>query len=261
MASERELSQVPPDEFVVARNALARELRERGEAEEAKRVAALRRPSTPLWIVNQLGRRAPAAVEELIDATQRAGKAQVHAGARDQLRDAMHAQRQALQKLLGEAEKTAAGIGARITPEIQRRIHDTLQTAATADPNALRNGTLAEELSAAGFGALLTGAAPTAQHLHANAAAAGAKAAAQRSAFHEHAAAQKQRLAEKRDHLLREREIQHAQQAARRLAGRAEQFERVAARAGEAAEKAQARAEQARIAANEAASRLLGLRR
>src|SRR4051812_5837733 len=157
MPSERELSQVPPDEFVAARNALVQKLRERGETEEAKRVSALRRPSTPLWIVNQLGGRAAAEVEALVEATQRARRAQVHAGARDELRDAMHAQRKALQQLLAEAEKVAAGIGTRITPEIQRRIHDTVQSAATADPKALRNGTLEQELLAAGFGALLTG--------------------------------------------------------------------------------------------------------
>jgi hypothetical protein len=248
MASPVPLSQVPPDEFVQARNALARELRDRGDTGEAKRVAALRRPSTPLWIVNQLGKRASAGVEELIEATQRARRAQVHAGARDALHEAMQAQREALRRLLGEAEKAAAGIGTRITPEIQRRIQDTLQTAATADPKALREGTLEEELSAAGFGALLTGSVV-------------AKAESQRSAFEEKAASEKEKLAEKRDLLLKQREQQHAQQAARRLAGRAEQLERMAARAQQAAEKAQATAKKARAAADAAAARLLELRR
>ncbi|HZR10348.1 MAG TPA: hypothetical protein VFA79_17305 [Myxococcales bacterium] len=257
MASDRELSEIPPDQFVAARNALAEKLRERGETEEARRVAALRRPSTPLWIVNQLGRRAPAALEKLIDATQRARRAQVHAGARDELRDAMQAQRQALHELLADAGKIAAGIGTRITPEIQRRIQDTVQTAATSDPKALREGVLDQELSAAGFGALL-GAAVSA---HPGTAAVAAKAASQRSAFHERAAEQKRKVAEKREELKREREIQHAKQDAHRLASRAAQFERVAAQAREAAEKARARAEQARTVAEAAAARLLGLRR
>ncbi|MGZ6124624.1 MAG: hypothetical protein ACXWLR_06665 [Myxococcales bacterium] len=244
MASQRPLSEVPPDGFVAARDALARELRERGETQEAKRVAALRRPSTPLWIVNQLGRRAPAGVEKLIEATGRARRAQVHAGARDELHAAMQAQREALHELLGEAEKVSAGIGTRITPEIQRRIQDTLQTAAGAEAKALREGTLEEELSAAGFGALLAGGVAE-------------KAAVQRGAFRERAEKQKQQLAEKRDALMRERQEQHARQ----LAGKAQQLERMATRAREAAEKAQERAKQARAAAEAAAASLLGLRR
>lgn len=248
MAAPRPLSEVPPDEFVEARNALVQQLRDRGETEEAKRVAALRKPSTPLWIVNQLGRRAPAEVEELIEATQRARRAQTHAAGRDELHEAMRAQREAVHGLLMEAEKAAAGIGARITPEIQRRIQDTLQTGAAADPKALREGGLLEELTAAGFGALLLGGVAE-------------KAAAQRSAFRERAAERKEKLAEKRDAMLRKREAQHAEQAARRTAARAEQMERMAARAREAAEKAEERARKARKEAEEAAARVAELRR
>jgi hypothetical protein len=248
MPSPRPLWEVPPEQFVEARNALVRELRDHGQTGEAKRVAALRKPSTPLWIVNQLGRRAGAVVEELIEATQRARRAQVQAGARDELHHAMRAQREALHKLLGEAEKAAAGIGTRITPEIRRRIQDTMQTAAAADPKGLREGTLEEELSAAGFGALLAGGVA-------------ARAAAQRSEFQERAAKQKEKLAEKRDAMLRQREVQHAEQAARRLAGRAEQLERIAARARQAAEKTEAKAKEARAEADVAAARVLELRR
>jgi len=250
MASERPLSQVPPDEFVEARNALARRLRESGKTDEAKRVAALRRPSTPLWIVNQLGPQAPAAVEALIEATQRARRAQVHTAARDELREAMHAQRQALQELLRAAEKAASGIGTRITPEIQRRIQDTVQTAAAADPKALREGTLEQELSAAGFGALLTGPA-----------AAAAKAEAQRTVFRKRAAEQKEKVAEKRERILHQRDLQHAQQAARRLDSRGGQLERLAARVRQSADKAEGKAREARAAADAAAARLLQLRR
>ena len=59
MRSRNPVADVPPEEFVKARDALVRKLRDEGQAEEARRVAALRRPSTALWIVNQLGRRAP----------------------------------------------------------------------------------------------------------------------------------------------------------------------------------------------------------
>ena len=256
MPARHPLSAVPPDEFTAARNALVRQLRERGEAGEARRVGALRKPSTPLWIVNQLGGRAPGLVEELIDATRRARGAQVHPRGRDELHDAMQAQRQALHELLAEAEKAAAGIGTRITPEIQRRILDTLQTAAASEPKALAEGALEQELSAAGFGALLG-----AGGAQAAAKAAVEKAAVQKSAVRQRAQAQKEKLEERRKALLRDREAQHAEQAARRLDNRARQLERMADRAAQAAQRAQEKAREARAAADGAAARLLQLRR
>src|SRR5438067_8763679 len=155
MAARNPLSQVPPDEFIQARNALVRQLRERGETEEAKRIASLRRPGNAVWVTNQLGARAAREVEALIESTGRVRKAQLHGGS-EALRTAMHAQREALQKLMAEAQTAAAEIGATLTPDLQRRIQDTLQTAATAAPDALREGSIEHELQAAGFGALLS---------------------------------------------------------------------------------------------------------
>ena len=51
-----ELYGLPLDEFVPARNALARELKGAGEPAEAAEVAALRKPSVAAWAVNQLVR-------------------------------------------------------------------------------------------------------------------------------------------------------------------------------------------------------------
>jgi hypothetical protein len=250
MPSRDPLSEVPPDEFIKARNALARELKERGESEEARRVAARRRPSTVLWIVNQLGRRAPREVEELIESTRRARRAQVQGGGAEELREVMRAQREAAHRLLGEAEQTAARAGLALTPEQQRRIQDTLQTAASMEPDALREGTLQHELSPAGFGALLSGPAAVA-----------AKAASRKQTFETRAEEQKRLLADRRERMLRQREVQHAQQAARRLAGRAEQLEHRARQATDTAEKAKTKAEEARRAANDAAARLIELQK
>src|SRR3954463_450977 len=152
------LADVPPDEFVQARNALSRKLRDEGKAEEARRGASLRRPSVPLWIVNQLGKRARRDVEELIASTRRARSAQVHRQSGDVLREAMRAQRDALHRLLGAAAETAKEIGVALTLEQERRVQDTVQTAAATAPEALAEGTLEQELSAAGFATLLSGA-------------------------------------------------------------------------------------------------------
>src|SRR5207237_177171 len=62
MRPRNPLAEVPPDEFVKARDALVRKLRDEGQTEEARRTAALRRPSTALWIVNQRARRDSRAV-------------------------------------------------------------------------------------------------------------------------------------------------------------------------------------------------------
>src|SRR5437667_429840 len=72
--------------------------------------------------------------------------------------------------------------------------------------------------------------------------------------------ATKRRVAEKRERMLREREVQRAQQITHRLAVRAEQLERVSAQAGQSAEKAQAKALESRQVADAAAARLLELR-
>ena len=248
MAPRSPLSHVPPEEFVKARDALVRQLRERGENEEAKRIAALRRPSTALWVANQLGGRAAKDVDALIDSTGRARKAQLHGGT-DALRDAMHGQREALHRLMAEAQKSAAEIGATLTPELQRRIQDTLQTAATSAPDALLQGAIEHELSAAGFGALLPGAAAPAS-----------KAEARKVAFDDHKEHQKRLLAEKRERFQRQREAQRAHQAARRLAIRAEQLEHIARQAQLTADRAEEKAREARRAAEESAARLTQLR-
>jgi len=248
MAARNPLSHVPPDEFVKARDALVRELRGRGENEEAKRMASLRRPGIALWMTNQLGARAAKDVEALIDSSGRARKAQLHGGG-DALREAMQGQREALHRLMAEAQKAAAEIGATLTPELHRRIQDTLQTAATSAPDALRQGTIEHELSAAGFGALLSGTPTPAS-----------KAEARKVAFDDHKEHQKRLLAEKRERFQRQREAQRAQQAARRLAVRAEQLEHIARQAQLTAERAKEKAREARRAAEESAARLTQLR-
>ena len=256
MPSSNPLREVPPDQFVQARNALARQLRERGDAEGARRVAALRRPSAVLFIVNQLGTRAPEAVEDLIESTRRAGRAQVQGASGDELREAMRKQKDAAQRVLAEAQQSAADAGLALTLEQQRRIQETLQTAASAQPEALREGSLEHELSPAGFNALLSGAAG----VTAKTAGVTAKAAAHKRTFVSRVDEQKKRAAEARDRQLREREIRHAQQAAHRLSARAAQLEKVARRATAAADQARTRAEAARREADAAEAQLLQLR-
>ena len=250
MPDKNPLREVPPEQFLEARNALARQLRERGDPEGARRVAALRRPSAVLWILNQLGSR-PKPVEDLIDATRRAGRAQMHGASGDELREAMREQKEAIQRLLAEAQETAAAAGLALTLEQQRRMKDTLQTAASSDPEALRAGSLEHELSPAGFNALLSGTGTAEVR---------AKAASHKRAFEGRVEEQKKRAAEARERQTRELEIRRAQQAAHRLSARATQLEKVAQRAMAEAEQARTRAEAARREADGAEAELLRLR-
>ena len=56
------------DEFTSARNDLARDLRKQGDRERADAVAKLPKPSRAAWAVNQLARRHPGEVDDLLRA-------------------------------------------------------------------------------------------------------------------------------------------------------------------------------------------------
>jgi methyl-accepting chemotaxis protein len=244
MAPRHRLSDVPPAEFTKARDALAKELRDAGQHEEAKRVAALHKPTAALWVVNQLGRTAPEPLAALIDAAEKMKRAH-RQGDADALRAAMQAQREALHELGRSAEAAAARIGAKATLDLLRRMQNTAQAAAAGDPESLREGTLERELEPAGFETLL-----------------GTEVGAPRKrAEPEKSDVQKQKRDVEREREQAARELHDAERSAQDLAASAKELEQAAARAQEAAAEARRAADEARRAANEAAARVLELRR
>ena len=62
-----ELYGLPVDEFTEARNKLVRQLQNTGDKESADQVRSLRKPSLAAWTVNQLARRHPDELKELMD--------------------------------------------------------------------------------------------------------------------------------------------------------------------------------------------------
>ena len=58
-----DLFALPLDAFVSARDARAKALAKDGHDLEAKRVAALKKPTVPAWALDQLARKHPRAVE------------------------------------------------------------------------------------------------------------------------------------------------------------------------------------------------------
>jgi len=249
----RELFAVPPAEFVAARDALAKELRASRREDEAKEVEIQRRPTAPVWAVNQLARRAPADVEELLDSSERVEKAQLRGAAGDELRAAMTAQRAALAKLERGAEQILRGAGLQSSPAALRTVQSTLQAAATGPKeirDRLRNGMVQEALEPAGFEALLgAGVAPgrqghktshsTSPPTSTSASTRRAEAAAAREA--------KTRAQEQaREERERAREAARLEGRLRKLEARAEAAERAAKKARDAVESARADLKQLR---------------
>jgi hypothetical protein len=153
-ARERDrLYGLPLEEFVRARNALAARLRKAGHADAAAGIAALRKPSAPLWAINQLARKDPGVVTRLLDATDALRKAQL---GRDRGGDPgarAAAQRTALEELVDRAAALLHPDGSDVPADTRGRLSASVLGAA-ADRHLredLRHGRLAEELKAPGF--------------------------------------------------------------------------------------------------------------
>lgn len=160
MSSTRALERLyaaSPREFTRTRNSLAAELRKSGDADGAREVARLRRPSAALWAVNQLGRHAPAPLERLMDVVDRLRRTQL-SDPRGAI-EAMRAERAQLETLVERAGQALADAGYSVSAETRRRIGDTLLGAAAdrRHAQALVHGRLTEELHAPGFDALTGG--------------------------------------------------------------------------------------------------------
>jgi hypothetical protein len=146
-----ELFGLPPEDFVAARDALAKSV----PAADRPAVKALRRPTVAGWLVNQLVRAHGDLVEHLLDigATLRAAQ---HAGRGSELRALSVDRRAATDRLLAAARDIAAASGRVLTAELQSGVAASLD-AAVADAGSaaqLRRGRLTDALSYAGFGAL-----------------------------------------------------------------------------------------------------------
>jgi hypothetical protein len=160
-----DLYALPLEEFVGARTSLAKTKREEGRRDEARELAALRKPSVAAWAVNQLVRSQPGAIRKLLragDELQRiqsellAGKAD-----RERLPRALAGERQAVDELLERARGLLTGAGQELSPTTLDRVAATLHAAAVqADArSALQAGRLERELEHAGLGgaAMLSG--------------------------------------------------------------------------------------------------------
>jgi hypothetical protein len=151
-----ELYGAPPDEFIARRDARAKELRGSDRA-AADAVKKLRKPSVSAGAVNQLVRRAPDDVEALLAAGEALRQAQLGGGDRDAIRAAARDEREAVERLVGQAGKLSSAA--------LEEVRETLHAAATDEEarEQVRRGVLTEAKQAVGlggFGAVAPGPAP-----------------------------------------------------------------------------------------------------
>ena len=158
-----ELFGLPPEEFVAARDELARRLRREGEAEAAKRVKALRRPSLSAWAVNQLARGQGAGLGPLLAAGERLRAAHQAALAGEgaaELRAAAKTERETVAALVQAALELLREAGHPTTDATRDRVAATLHAASASAEAAelVRDGRLTADLHPSGFGAVPDGA-------------------------------------------------------------------------------------------------------
>ena len=150
-----ELFSAPPEGFTEARNALAKRLKDQGDAGSARQVGALRKPVRSAWAVNRLAHEESSAVEELLQVGGQLRLAQRRAlsgGDAEELRRRAEERR----KLVTELTRRAArDLGKDPTPAVLEEVTATLE-AASADEDAGRQvleGRLSKPLARpAGFG-------------------------------------------------------------------------------------------------------------
>ena len=147
-----------PERFVAARDELASRLKGSGDAEAAKRVKALRRPTTAAWAVDRVARGRSTELEALIrvgDELAAAQRAAAAGGGAESLREATEERRRLVGLLVGAAKDALERAGMAAPRATLDKVENTFMAIA-ADEGAgdrIRRGTLDKELPPpAGFG-------------------------------------------------------------------------------------------------------------
>jgi hypothetical protein len=134
------LFSLDPKDFVTARDLLAKQLQKEGDKDEAKAIKALRRPTVPVWALNQVARERPDEIRDLIAAST---EAQVAKG--DDVRTALARRRDHMHDVLVSARQMIDGSGRPADPH-ELDITSALSTILTSDQMTqdLRDGVLTQ---------------------------------------------------------------------------------------------------------------------
>jgi hypothetical protein len=239
-----ELFALPLDAFIKERDALAKEAKEAGDAESAREIKELRKPSVAAWAVNQLVRTRPDEIRRLIElgeALREAQRKALEGGGADILRSKVTERRRLVDDLAEAAGELLEEVGNPSTRATLDRVSGTL-IAATVDPDVaqtLETGTVQrDEPPPSGLeelAALLPAEGPTSSSRPSGT----TVTAAERSRA-DRAKAKAARL---------EEEASDAEEQARRLRAEADRATREASRASRRADEAEERAARLRVRA------------
>jgi hypothetical protein len=148
-----ELYGLRPGEFTSARDARAREAKAGGDAEVARQIKALRKPTVAAWLANQLVRAHRDEVSPLLElgAALREATATLSG---PQLRQLSRQRTEVVQALVRKARRLAADAGQPVSEDATRALEGTLNAALADDEAAqlLLQGRLTEPLQHVGFG-------------------------------------------------------------------------------------------------------------
>src|SRR5688500_15001206 len=146
-----ELFDTPPDGFVKARNALAKELKSKGDTEASALVTKLKRPTGPVWAINQLARTHPREIERFLEI--QSSLAEIGGGRR--LNELAAERRKVVGRLTQLAGKLLKASGQTATSQTLQRIGATFLAADDPEEQeAIRLGLLTHELEVSGFGGM-----------------------------------------------------------------------------------------------------------
>jgi hypothetical protein len=117
------LFSVRPADFVGERNAIVKKLKAAGRRDDAATVEKLPRPTLSVWAVNQIGRREPALLRRLADAT--AGLQGGNRGGSSSYAEALVEHRDAVKALRRKAEEILGASGFRTPSDLLAQVvHD-----------------------------------------------------------------------------------------------------------------------------------------
>jgi len=150
-----DLYSLPVAEFTAARNAAAKQAKSDGDADLSAAITALRKPSTPAWVVNMMMRHQSEQMAQVLSLGESLRAASESLDG-DALRELTRRRRQLTSAVTRQGRVLAAELGHRVTDDVARQVEDTLH-AAMVDPDAaaaVRSGLLVSALAATGFGGL-----------------------------------------------------------------------------------------------------------
>jgi hypothetical protein len=148
-----ELYSLPPAEFTGTRNQWAKQTKGDGDAELAKRVTELRKPSVAAWVVNMMMRHQGDQMAQVLDLGASLRQAQSDLDG-DALRELTRQRRQLTTAVTRQGRTLAGELGQKVTEAVADQVQDTLHAAMVDEDAAaaVRSGLLVSALAATGVG-------------------------------------------------------------------------------------------------------------